>query len=61
MAIKMQNYGLTWTDANGVPHATVCSYDKTSAEHRRQKLEADGCTSVRIVETKPGELLQPQA
>ncbi|MEU5900524.1 hypothetical protein [Streptomyces venezuelae] len=61
MAITMKNYGLTWTDPDGVPRATVCSYDKGSAEDRKKKLEAAKCKNVRISETKPGELLQPQA
>ncbi|MWA08709.1 hypothetical protein [Streptomyces sp. BA2] len=60
MAITMKNYGLTWTDPDGAARATVCSYDKASAEDRRAKLEAGGCTNVRVEETKPGQLLQPQ-
>ncbi|MFE2563005.1 hypothetical protein [Streptomyces mirabilis] len=59
MAITMQNYGLTWTDAGGVPRAAAVSYDKVSAERRKGQLEAGGCTDVQLVETKPGEL--PQA
>lgn len=60
MTITMKNYGLTWTDPDGVPHASVVSYDKASAEQRKAELEAGGCTDVRIVETKPGELLEPR-
>lgn len=60
MAITMKNYGLTWTDTDGTPRATVCSYDKGSAEDRKKKLEAAKCKNVRISETKPGQLLQPQ-
>jgi hypothetical protein len=55
----MTNYGLTWTDPNGTPQAAAVSYDKTSAEDRKVRLEAGGATDVKIVETKPGELLQP--
>ncbi|MGW7087487.1 hypothetical protein ACWGH2_28875 [Streptomyces sp. NPDC054871] len=61
MAITMKNYGLTWTDPDGTPRASVCSYDKGSAEDRKLKLKAGGCTKVRVEETKPGQLLQPQA
>ncbi|MFF1263854.1 hypothetical protein ACFVZT_44535 [Streptomyces sp. NPDC058321] len=61
MAIKMQNFGLTWADTDGVPHASVVSYNKTTAEHRKTALEAAGSTHVRIVETKPGQLLDPRA
>ncbi|UPZ27597.1 hypothetical protein MUK60_07095 [Streptomyces sp. LRE541] len=57
----MKNYGITWTDADGVPHASGVSYDKPSADHRKQRLEEEGATDVKIVETKPGEVLQPQA
>lgn len=60
MAITMKNYGLTWTDESGTPRASVTHFDKESAEDRKKKLEADGCTSVKISETKPGEALQPQ-
>lgn len=60
MAITMKNYGLTWTDADGVPRASVCSYDEDSAKDRKKKLEAGGCTSVKISKTKPGELLKPR-
>lgn len=56
----MKNYGITWTDSNGVPHASVAGYDKTSAEHRKGRLEGEGATDVTVVETKPGELPQPQ-
>jgi hypothetical protein len=55
----MTNYGLTWTDPDGTPRAAAVSYDKASAEARKARLEADGCTAVEVVETKPGEL--PQA
>jgi len=57
----MKNYGLTWTDPAGVPRAAAVSYDKASAEHRQARLEADGCTDVEVVETKPGELAQPRS
>lgn len=56
----MQNYGLTWTDPDGMPRASVVSYDKTSADGRKVELEAAGCTEVRIAETKPGELPEPR-
>ena len=52
----MKNYGLTWTDPDGTPRAAAVSYDNASAETRKKRLEADGCTDVTVVETKPGEL-----
>jgi hypothetical protein len=55
----MKNYGLTWTDPDGVPRAAAVSYDKGSADSRKARLEAEGCTAVEVVETKPGERLQP--
>lgn len=57
----MQNYGLTWTDLDGTPRASVVSYDQASAEQRKARLEAAGCTAVEVVETKPGERPQPKA
>ncbi|QQM45234.1 hypothetical protein [Streptomyces liliifuscus] len=57
----MKNYGILWTDPDGTPRASVVSYDKPSADGRKVELEAGGCTKVRVVETKPGEALQPQA
>jgi hypothetical protein len=56
----MKNYGLTWTDSTGTPRAAAVSYDKASADSRKERLEADGCTAVEVVETKPGELPQPR-
>jgi hypothetical protein len=56
----MTNYGLTWTDPDGVPRAAAVSYDKGSAEVRKARLEGEGCTDVEVVETKPGELAQPK-
>ncbi|MFZ3562874.1 hypothetical protein ACOKM5_43865 [Streptomyces sp. BH097] len=56
MAITMENYGITWTDAEGRPHAAATAYDERSAQQRRDRLEADGCTNVEILKVKPGEL-----
>lgn len=56
----MKNYGITWTDPAGVRRASSVSYDKTSANHRKQRLEGDGATDVTVVEVKPGQRLQPQ-
>ncbi|MCX5598481.1 hypothetical protein OOK29_10050 [Streptomyces phaeochromogenes] len=61
MAITMQNFGLTWTDPDGTPRASRVSYDQVSAEQRQQELVDAKCDKVRVVETKPGEVLQPQA
>jgi hypothetical protein len=55
----MKNFSLTWTDPDGTARAAAVSYDKASAETRKARLEAAGCTDVEVVETKPGEL--PQA
>lgn len=59
MAITMTNYGLTWTDPDGTPRAASVSYDKASAEDRKKRLVAAKCKDIEIVETKPGERLQP--
>lgn len=56
----MKNYGLTWTDPDGAPRAAAVSYNKASADDRKQRLEAAGAIDVEIVETKPGERLQPK-
>jgi hypothetical protein len=61
MAITMKNYGIRWTDPDGTPRASAVSYDQSSADHRKTRLEADGATDVEIAETKPGELLKPKA
>lgn len=61
MTIKMQNYGLRWTDAGGRNHASGVSYDKGSADGRKLELEARGCTDVEVLPTKVGELLEPRA
>jgi hypothetical protein len=57
---RMKNYGLTWTDPDGTPRAAAVSYDKASADDRQARLVAAKCRDVEIVETKPGELAQPQ-
>ncbi|MFE5023166.1 hypothetical protein ACFRAO_07520 [Streptomyces sp. NPDC056656] len=56
----MRNFGLAWADADDVPRAFVVSYKKASAGQRKTELEAAGSTQVRIVETKPGQLLAAQ-
>ena len=56
MTITMQNYGLTWTDPDGIPQASAVAYDQASAERQKEKLEGDGCTDVGLVEVKPGQL-----
>ncbi|MEU6680956.1 hypothetical protein [Streptomyces sp. NPDC046925] len=60
MSITMKNYGLTWTSADGRNRASVCSYDTGSAQNRKARLEADGCTKVQIHETKPGQPVEPR-
>jgi hypothetical protein len=54
MTITMQNYGLTWTDADGTPRASAVAYDERSAEQRRDELVAAKATDVEIVPVKPG-------
>ncbi|WP_420032198.1 hypothetical protein ACN2WE_04890 [Streptomyces sp. cg28] len=61
MAIKMQNYGIRWTDAEGKEHASAVSYDKASAEDRKAELVAAKCKDIEILPTKVGELLTPRA
>ncbi|MFF2128683.1 hypothetical protein ACFVW1_25490 [Streptomyces olivochromogenes] len=38
---------LTWTDHDGTRQASAVSYDKTSAEQRKQQLEGAGRTNMR--------------
>ncbi|MFF9090768.1 hypothetical protein ACF1BE_31160 [Streptomyces sp. NPDC014991] len=47
MTITMRNYGLTWTDADGVAHASAVAYDKPSGERQKQTLQDAGCTDVK--------------
>jgi hypothetical protein len=61
MTITMQNYGLTWTDADGTRRASAVAYDKGSGEQRKADLEKGGATEVEIVAVKPGELPEPKA
>ncbi|MFF1358806.1 hypothetical protein [Streptomyces sp. NPDC058297] len=51
----MKSYWVTWTDAEGRKRVSVVSYNKSSAEDRKEQLEGEGCTDVEIVETKPSE------
>ncbi len=61
MTIKMMNFGLTWTDLEGVHRASAVSYDEVSGERRKQRLEDAGCTDVELVEVRLGQLPQPRA
>ena len=61
MTIAMQSYALTWTDPTGTPRASAVAYDKVSAESRKTDLEGAGCTSVEIVDVKPGQLPEATA
>ncbi|MFJ8929204.1 hypothetical protein ACIRLA_21765 [Streptomyces sp. NPDC102364] len=61
MAITMDDYGLTWTDADGKNHAAVSHYDKKSAEDRKAELEAAGCANVEVVSVKVGQVLQAKS
>lgn len=60
MTITMQNYGLTWTDPDGVRRASAVAYDEASAGQRRDELETAKATDVEIVPVKPGELPEPK-
>ncbi|MFF1604209.1 hypothetical protein ACFVYV_43490 [Streptomyces mirabilis] len=60
MAITMENFGLTWTDPDGTARTSGVSYDQANASHRKQELEDAHAEDVEIVETKPGERLQPK-
>ncbi|MFD9075976.1 hypothetical protein [Streptomyces lasiicapitis] len=56
MTTTMINYRLDWTDTTGRRRTSAVAYDKTSAQDRKQRLEADGCTNVTVRQVKPGEL-----
>lgn len=60
MTITMQNFGLTWTDPDGIPRASAVAYDKPSVERQKERLEGDGCSDVEIVPVKPGQLPEPR-
>lgn len=57
----MQHYGFTWTDTDGTPRASAVAYDRNSANHRRQELEAAGATDIDEAPVRPGELPEPKA
>ncbi|WP_217241037.1 hypothetical protein [Streptomyces sp. AC555_RSS877] len=61
MTITMQNYGLTWTDADGMPQASAVAYDQASANRQNEKLEASGCSGIEIVPVSPGRLAETKA
>ncbi|MFC9497720.1 hypothetical protein [Streptomyces sp. NPDC056982] len=55
MAITMENWVLTWTDTEGKPRRSVVSYNRSSAEDRKERLLAEGCTDV-VVSLEPSRL-----
>ncbi|MGW5927178.1 hypothetical protein ACWF2L_13125 [Streptomyces anulatus] len=59
MPITMQNFALTWIDADGQRLASSVAYDEGSANSRKAELEAAGSTDVTIAPIRPGELPQP--
>lgn len=61
MTKTIENYGMRWTDVNGVNRASAVSYNKASADDCKARLEATGCTDVEIAATKVGELLKPKS
>ncbi|MFE7072645.1 hypothetical protein ACFU96_21440 [Streptomyces sp. NPDC057620] len=44
-----------------LPHESGVSHDKGSAETRMERLVGDSASDIRIIEIKPGEVLQPSA
>ncbi|QCX81293.1 hypothetical protein C9F11_38550 [Streptomyces sp. YIM 121038] len=56
MTTTMISYRLDWTDPDGKTHTSAVTYDKPSAEHRKTRLETEGCTGIVIRQVKPGEL-----
>lgn len=50
----MKNFKVKWTE-DGKERTSVVSYSESSAEKRKQQLEAAGATNVRVVQVKPGE------
>ncbi|WP_159054262.1 hypothetical protein [Streptomyces sp. AS58] len=61
MTIAMRNFGLTWTDASGIPCVSAVAYDEASAGRRKKELEGAGATGIEIVPVKPGHLPAPPA
>jgi hypothetical protein len=61
MAITMKNFGLTWTEPDGVHRASVVAYDKPGAVGRQKELEDAGCSEVEIIETVPGQHPEPRS
>lgn len=56
MTTTMISYRLDWTTPDGRKHSSAVTYDKPSADHRKTRLEDEGCTAVAIRQVKPGEL-----
>jgi hypothetical protein len=61
MTTMMQNYALTWTDADGRARASAVAYDKPSVEREKAALKEAGATDIEVVPVKPGELPKPKA
>lgn len=61
MTITMRNYGLTWTDPDGVARASAAAYDEPNGKRQKQILEDTGCTDVELAEVKPGKLPDPRS
>ncbi|WP_369383236.1 hypothetical protein [Streptomyces sp. cg36] len=57
----MTNYGLTWTDPDGVPRAAAVSYGESSGEDRAKQLVAAKCKNVELTEIEVGQLPRPKA
>jgi hypothetical protein len=49
----MESFKVLWTDANGHRKVSVVSYNATSAEDRRKRLEAEKMDDVVIVPVFP--------
>ncbi|MEU6546711.1 hypothetical protein [Streptomyces sp. NPDC046859] len=56
MTSAVQSYGLIWTDPDGASQASAKLFEKTAALQRRRALKASGCTHVKVVKVRPGEI-----
>ncbi|WP_282790957.1 hypothetical protein [Streptomyces sp. CC224B] len=56
MTTTMISYRLEWTDPTGKNHTSAVTYDKPSAQDRKQRLETEGCTEITVRQVNPGEL-----
>jgi hypothetical protein len=55
----VDNIKVVWTK-DKVRRASLVSYDRVSAEHRMERLRAEGATDITTVHVKPGEDYVPE-